>query len=189
MNTRYLILALAIVALLLGVVLIIDYIIHFFRQHGKQCKRADGIRSCEDVSGAAVGRNLKSAGKRADDSLPICGSKEERPAVFDLMGQERPTLAVALPPDRMVIHLLTPTKAMSDRFQAIGRLLERLEVGTLAFEGIEQLFKFAAMLLSENQEGRMFTVSELKSRCSAGDIGALLEMYLGWLTEVVKSKN
>ncbi len=187
MNQTALIWALSLALVGLTVVLIFDFALQHKAQIRGTARRAPG-EAVDD--GACMGASGK---LRATDACTGTVENElgayRRNTAVDLMGQERPVLAVTLPPDNMVIHLLTPTKAMSDRFAEMGNLLERLESGTLAFEGIEQLYKFASMLLSENRERRLFTVSELKSRCSSADVCGLMQLYLAWLTEVISSKN
>ncbi len=116
-------------------------------------------------------------------------SEQTHNVVCDLMGRPKPTMEVILPPDGKVLHLLTPTKATSDQFETIGKLLERQEMHRLSMDGVEQLFKFAAILLSNNKEGCGFLPADLKERLTSQDIGALLQSYLLWLTEVIKERN
>lgn len=136
------------------------------------------------------GRRAESS--RATKILRCAQNDTEKSNVIngiDLCGRERPVFEVKLPPDGKLLHLLTPTKATSDRFQEIGMLLERQEQGRLSPDGMEQLYKFAAILLSNNKEQCAFLPADVKERLSAEDIGALLQQYLLWLTDLIKARN
>lgn len=113
----------------------------------------------------------------------------ERPIELDLMGQERPTFALRLPPDGKDLHLRLPTKAIADRFEEIGRLLERNEKDCLDTDGEKQLYRALNLILSHNVERCVLTETEIARRLSLQDVSDFLEAYMDWILRQVREKN
>lgn len=112
-----------------------------------------------------------------------------KPIDLDLMGQERPTFTLRLPPDGKELHLLVPTKAVADRFEEIGRLLERIEQDSLDADGERQLYRALSLILSHNVERCVLTETEIGRRLSPRDVEDLLEAYMEWILRQVREKN
>lgn len=110
-------------------------------------------------------------------------------AGIDLMGAPRQTFAATLPPDGKQLHLRVPTKSIADRFETIGRVIEHFEAKRQTIDDLDQLYIFAAMLLSNNLDGEDMTISTVRERLTADDVVVFLTAYMEWLTEVISSKN
>ncbi|MBE6984308.1 MAG: hypothetical protein E7434_01600 [Ruminococcaceae bacterium] len=191
MDQTALIWTLTLMLALMCTVLTVDFIL---RWRADRCRRdpvgaVDGVSARADrvVRPYVDGEQVDGVPARAAGALSPYG--DGATVDCDLLGREKPCFSVKLPPDGKVLHLLTPTKAVSDRFQEIGKLLQQQEEGRLASDGVEALYKFTSFLVSNNRENFLLNVADLKARCSAEDIGGLLQAYLGWLTELVLSKN
>lgn len=110
-------------------------------------------------------------------------------SAIDLTGRPRPVFEAKLPPDGAVLHLLPPTKAVADRFAAIGEILQRISKGRHNLEDIEELFVLAAVILNNNKEGIACTTAFVSERCTSEDVAELLTGYMHWLQELLSSKN
>lgn len=110
-------------------------------------------------------------------------------AGIDLMGAPRPTFKATLPPDSKELRLRMPTKAVSDRFEALGEILKRFEKKKQTLDDIEQLYLLAAMLLANNLDGEVVTVAGVRERLTLDDVVEFLIAYMNWLTDILQSKN
>ena len=110
-------------------------------------------------------------------------------AGIDLMGMPRPTFKATLPPDGKQMRLRMPTKAVSDRFEALGEILKRFEKKKQTLDDIEQLYLLAAMLLANNLDGEVVTVAGVRERLTLDDVVEFLVAYMHWLTDILQSKN
>ena len=141
------------------------------------------------------------AGKRSVHEAEMSAEKESanakkvskldtvKDAGIDLMGAPRQTFAATLPLDGKQLHLRVPTKSIADRFETIGKIIEHFEAKRQTIDDLEQLYIFAAMLLSNNIDGEDMTVSTVRERLTADDVVVFLTAYMEWLTEVISSKN
>lgn len=127
--------------------------------------------------------------RREAKPAPAPTVRFEGSAGCDLMGASRPVFVVKLPPDGQILHLTTPTKAMSDRFAEIGGVLDRLGKGKGADGDEDALFRLAADLLGDNLDRISMMPMALRRRCSTADIVKLLADYMGWLKGVIDAKN
>ena len=110
-------------------------------------------------------------------------------AGIDLMGMPRPTFKATLPPDGKELRLRMPTKAVSDRFEALGEILQRFKKKKQTLDDIEQLYLLAAMLLANNLDGEVVTVAGVRERLTLDDVVEFLIAYMNWLTDILQSKN
>lgn len=110
-------------------------------------------------------------------------------AGIDLMGAPRPTFRATLPPDGKELRLRMPTKAVSDRVEALGEILQRFKKKKQTLDDIEQLYLLAAMLLANNLDGEVVTVAGVRERLTLDDVVEFLIAYMNWLTDILQSKN
>lgn len=110
-------------------------------------------------------------------------------AGIDLMGAPRPVFTAKLPPDGKILHLKTPTKAISDRYAAVGEVIQHFEQNQQTLDDLEQLYLFSTMLLDNNIDGETVTVAAVRECLTPDDICVFLTAYLDWLTGVIREKN
>ena len=105
---------------------------------------------------------------------------------FDFMGRPRPAFRLTLPPDGLCLHIFAPTKAIADRFVALGELLTKSKHSA---DDVEELLAVSAEIFSNNKERIQVIPEFIAKRCSAEDVVAVLQCYLGWLHNQVSQKN
>ena len=110
-------------------------------------------------------------------------------AGIDLMGAPRPVFTAKLPPDGKTLKLKTPTKAISDRYEAVGEVIRHFEQEQQTLDDLEQLYLFAAMLLDNNLDGETVTVAAVRESLTPDDVIVFLAAYMEWLTGVIREKN
>ena len=110
-------------------------------------------------------------------------------AGIDLMGAPRPVFTAKLPPDGKILHLKTPTKAISDRYEAVGAVIQHFEQNQQTLDDLEELYLFATMLLDNNIDGETVTVAAVRECLTPDDVCVFLTAYMEWLTEIINAKN
>lgn len=134
-------------------------------------------------------RGWRAGRSGAKKAVPVSNLDITKDAGIDLMGAPRPTFAVTLPPDSKCLRLRTPTKAVADRFAQIGEILERMGKNRHTLGDMEQLYLITSMLLANNTDDTLMTVADVRERLTTDDVVAFLTGYMGWLTDIIKSKN
>lgn len=131
------------------------------------------------------------AEKREEGKKKTAVSKLDtgKDAGIDLMGAPRPVFTAKLPPDGKTLKLKTPTKAISDRYEAVGEVIRHFEQEQQTLDDLEQLYLFAAMLLDNNIDGETVTVAAVRESLTPDDVIVFLAAYMEWLTGVIREKN
>ena len=118
--------------------------------------------------------------------------REKHPAPvaadLDLFGKKRPVMTVKLP-DGTVLRLTTPCKTVSDRFENIGALLDRIANGQTAAEDISELYMLLAVVLSRNLDNTVVPQERLEAIMTADDCVEFFAAYMDFLTREISSKN
>ena len=113
---------------------------------------------------------------------------EAAAADLDLFGKKRPVLTVKLP-DGTLLRLTTPCKSVSDRFEDIGTLLDRIAQGHAAPEDIDSLYALMAVVLARNLDHIVISQKHLEETMSADDCVEFFAAYMDFLTKEISSKN
>lgn len=156
----------------------------------KKCVKVDAEHK-NDVRGEKIDRTSGMKVLRPEIRKEAVSKLDTEPheVDLDLMGNDRPLFSLRLPPDGLELHLRMPTKAVADRFEVIGRLLEKIEKGELNGDSEKQLYSALALIMSHNTERYVCTESDLARRLSQQDIADLLDRYMQWILKTVNEKN
>lgn len=107
---------------------------------------------------------------------------------LDLFGKKRPVMTVKLP-DGTILRLTTPCKAVSDRFEDIGALLERIAQGHAAPDDIDDLYALLAVVLARNLDNAEISQAHLERIMTADDCVEFFAAYMEFLTKEISAKN
>lgn len=107
---------------------------------------------------------------------------------LDLFGKKRPVMTVKLP-DGTVLRLTTPCKAVSDRFEDIGVLLDRISNGQTEAEDIPELYMLLSVVLARNLDNIVVPQDRLEAIMTADDCVEFFAAYMDFLTKEITSKN
>lgn len=123
-------------------------------------------------------------------TLLIGRKQQPAPVVadLDLFGKKRPVMTVKLP-DGTVLRLTTPCKAVSDRFEAIGTLLDRIATGQAGAGDIAELYTLLAAVLARNLDNITVPEERLETIMTADDCVEFFAAYMEFLTKEISSKN
>lgn len=109
----------------------------------------------------------------------------------DLTGARRPCFRVRISRKWPVLHVYTPSKATADRLLALGPVLSRLSQECVYSEQTEtdeaEVFSLAVAILSHNREN--FSERQIERLIDREQAVVFLCDYLGWLTDLLESKN
>lgn len=109
-------------------------------------------------------------------------------AGMDLSGKPRATYRLVLP-DGEVLYLRTPTKAVADCFERIGKILQHISYGNCSDVEKNELHLYTSVILSHNTGGKKIDAEKVMEMLTLADLTELLTDYMQWLTEVIESKN
>ena len=122
----------------------------------------------------------------------LIGRKQQKPAPvvadLDLFGKKRPVRTIKLP-DGTVLRLTTPCKAVSDRFEAIGALLDRIATGQAWAGDIAELYTLLAAVLARNLDNITVPEEHLETIMTADDCVEFFAAYMDFLTKEISAKN